>query len=393
MLDSYKTHFSRFFNADPDRLHLAAHSHHPWPDVSFDAHMQAWEDAARLADRKWGRVYGEVVPAVCRHVARTLRLSSGSTVVFASNTHEFVLRLLSCLPAERPSRILTTDAEFHSFARQIRRLEEDGLVAVERVPTRPFSSFVERFAGAARRGGHDLVLFSQVFFNSGAVVRDLGAIVGAVPDDGTLIAIDGYHGFMAIPTDLSVLQKRVFYMAGGYKYAMAGEGACFLHAPPGYGPRPRNTGWFAAFGALESRPEDGVPYGTDASRFASSTFDPTGIYRFRAVMNWFAETGLTVPAAHARAHALQEAFVAGLADAGIGALAPERLVVPLDDRNRGRFLTFETTQARDLHDRLMAAGIVTDFRDDRLRFGFGIYHDLDDVPAMVERIGRALATA
>src|SRR3546814_4193410 len=44
---------------------------------------------------------------------------------------------------------------------------------------------------------------------------------------------------------------RAFYLAGGYKYAMAGEGACFLHAPAGWGLRPRDTGWYAAFGALE----------------------------------------------------------------------------------------------------------------------------------------------
>jgi hypothetical protein len=32
---------------------------------------------------------------------------------------------------------------------------------------------------------------------------------------------------------------------------MAGEGVCFMHCPPGFARRPRDTGWFAAFGALE----------------------------------------------------------------------------------------------------------------------------------------------
>ena len=49
---------------------------------------------------------------------------------------------------------------------------------------------------------------------------------------GTVVAIDGYHGFMAVPTDLSRIAGRAFYLAGGYKYAMAGEGVCFLHCPP-----------------------------------------------------------------------------------------------------------------------------------------------------------------
>ena len=44
-----KPHFSRFLQSDPDRLHFAAHSHHPWPDVSFEAQKRCWLDAARLA--------------------------------------------------------------------------------------------------------------------------------------------------------------------------------------------------------------------------------------------------------------------------------------------------------------------------------------------------------
>ena len=39
--------------AVPGRLHMAAHSHHLWPDAAFDAQTCAWEDANRHADRKW----------------------------------------------------------------------------------------------------------------------------------------------------------------------------------------------------------------------------------------------------------------------------------------------------------------------------------------------------
>ncbi|MGH9024469.1 MAG: aminotransferase class V-fold PLP-dependent enzyme, partial [Acidimicrobiia bacterium] len=112
---SLKASFSHSLGADPGRLHVAAHSHHPWPDVSFEAHQRAWLDAAELLDQKWGRVLGEVLPEAQSHVARRLQLSDPSTVCFAPSTHELVMRLLSCLPT--PSRVLTTDAEFHSFAR------------------------------------------------------------------------------------------------------------------------------------------------------------------------------------------------------------------------------------------------------------------------------------
>ena len=65
---SLKPGFSRFFEADPGRLHFAAHSHHPWPDVSFDGHQRAWLDATRLADDKWGPVFGELIPGVAGRV-------------------------------------------------------------------------------------------------------------------------------------------------------------------------------------------------------------------------------------------------------------------------------------------------------------------------------------
>ena len=48
----------RFLAANPGRLHFAAHSHHPWPDVTRQAVLDGWDDAARLMDRKWDRIFG-----------------------------------------------------------------------------------------------------------------------------------------------------------------------------------------------------------------------------------------------------------------------------------------------------------------------------------------------
>jgi hypothetical protein len=66
MLD-LRAHFSRFLGADPGRLHAAAHSHHPWPDVTREAQLTAWDDAARLQDGKWEHVLGPVWQAAQRH--------------------------------------------------------------------------------------------------------------------------------------------------------------------------------------------------------------------------------------------------------------------------------------------------------------------------------------
>ena len=115
-------HFSRFRAANPGRLHFAAHSHHPWPDATEAAHARYWSDSAQLADRKWQKIFGEVLPAAQDHVARITGLSDARQVAFAPNTHEFVSRIYSCFDPAKPLRVLTSSAEFHSFRRQTRRL-------------------------------------------------------------------------------------------------------------------------------------------------------------------------------------------------------------------------------------------------------------------------------
>jgi kynureninase len=336
-------------------------------------------------------VFGALMPRVQRGIAGILALPDPASIAVAPNTHDFVRRLLSALPAGATARILTSDSEFHSFTRQIARLEEDGLVAVERIAAEPFASFPQRFASAARRGGHDLVYVSQVFFNSAATCGPLDDIAGAVRDSNALLVFDGYHGFMALPTDLAANAGRAFYLAGGYKYAMAGEGVCFMHCPPGFAPRPRDTGWFAAFGALGGKGDGSVAYGSDGTRFMGATFDPTGLYRLAGVFDWMDEIGLTVDAIHAHVLALQDLFLAAVARAKVRALGEARLVTPVAaGAARGHFLTFELAGAQALHDRLARANIVTDVRGERIRFGFGCYHTADEIEAAVAAIARAL---
>lgn len=389
MLPDLKKDFSRFLSAAPERLHFAAHSHHYWPDVTFDAHVQLWQDAAQWADAKWPFIFETVIPDVKSGIASILNLPDASSICFAPNTHEFLVRLLSCLPTDRPLKILTSDSEFYSFDRQIKRLEEDGIVTVRRVPSKPLETFTTRFAAAAsHHDDHDMVFVSQVFFNSGFIVTPLTEIVRAVKNAQALIVIDGYHGFMAAPTDLSAIADRVFYLGGGYKYAMSGEGACFMHCPSGYGARPRNTGWFAEFGTLHGNKSGGIDYGADASRFAGATADPAGLYRMRAVFGWMQAQGITIDALHQHAHHLQNVFVTALDARQIPQLSSAQLAVPLSDVRRGNFLTFVTQDAAVMCETLKKFHVVTDHRGDCLRFGFGPYHDVSDVIKLVEIIQR-----
>jgi selenocysteine lyase/cysteine desulfurase len=231
----------------------------------------------------------------------------------------------------------------------------------------------------------DFIYVSQVLFSSGFALADLTGLVATLAAPDRLVVIDGYHGFLARPTDLSAIADRTFYIAGGYKYAMAGEGACFMHCPPGIAARPRNTGWFASFRTL-STADHGVPFPADGWRFAGATFDPTALYRLSAVLEWLAAESIDAALVHAHAVALQTQFMAAMADHTVGPFVPERLVVPLSEPARGNFLTFEHPEAVQWYQRLHATRIVTDVRGTRLRLGFGLYHTSSDVERLVSRL-------
>ncbi|HEY7565078.1 MAG TPA: class V aminotransferase [Acidimicrobiia bacterium] len=370
---SYKGLFKRFLTADPERLHFAAHSHHPWPDVSYVAHLQYWEDSARLMDDKWNHVFGRVVPELRIRIAGVLGLPDPGTLVFAPNTHELLVRLFSCL--RPPVRVVTSDAEFHSFARQSRRWEEAGLASVTRVAAEPFATFPDRISEAM--GAADLVYLSQVFFDSGYIVQRLESIVAAAPADAWVV-IDGYHAYMAFPLDLAPIATRAFFLAGGYKYAMAGEGACFMHCPPGYGDRPPDTGWFASFGDLV-RGSKGVPYADGGDRFWGATFDPSGLYRMLAVLKELEAAGIGPAVIADHVQGLQRSLLER------GPL-PGALLPPLE-LPRGNFLTFRTPHADRMFGELHHRKVITDYRGDRLRIGFGIYQD----PADVQRLSDTIA--
>jgi selenocysteine lyase/cysteine desulfurase len=384
-----ESHFRAFFDANGDWLHCTAHSHHPWPDVTRAAQLAYWDDAMRLTDRKWDRIFGEVVPKAQRHVARHLKLAAPAQVAFAPNTHEFVVRLYSCLDWRRPQRVLTTAHEFHSFERQTRRLEETGWLRVTRVAGAPYETFADRFCAALSLAQPwDLVWLSHVFFDSGFQIADLDRIVAACRP-GTLVVIDGYHAFGALPVDLSCIAPRAFYLGGGYKYAMAGEGACFLAVPPGTALRPVATGWFADFAGLSGERGATLGYGDGAMRFFGATFDASGLYRLNAVMDWLEQLGIDFGAVHAHVQGLQQRFLEALAHTPIAALPVERLVPPAA-QPRGNFLTFALPWAEQVEAALHAHRISVDRRADRLRIGFGVYHNGRFIDRLVERLRQAL---
>jgi selenocysteine lyase/cysteine desulfurase len=384
---SFRELFSRSLGADPDRLHFAAHSHHLWPDASFEGQLQAWNDAARLADRKWDKVMDEVWPEAQGHVARELGTDSPDAVVFSSNTHDFLVRLVTAAPRGSPGplKVLTTDSEFHSARRQFARWEEAGWVAAERIAAEPFDTFSGRFLDAAQCGRHDFIFVSQLLFGSGRIFDRVEELASLGRAEGPWVVIDGYHAFLALGCPFGEQAARTtFYLGGGYKYAMAGEGCAFMHAPPGFGPRPPVTGWFAEFEDL-SLPPGSVGYAKDATRFLGATFDPSALYRFNGVQRMLHDSGLTTARISEQVATLQIQLLERIGNTAVG---KAELLNPLDGKPHARFLAFRSPVAQRWYNELMAQNCITDVRGEVLRIGFGIYQDEEDVDRLIQLLGR-----
>ena len=377
---SFKHLFTRSLSAAPGRLHMAAHSHHLWPDSSFAGQVECWEDAARLADRKWDRVMGELWPEAQAEVAAELGTGQPDAIVFAGNTHDFIVRLWAAAPRRTPGplRVLTTSGEFHSARRQFARWAEGGEIALESLPPEPHATLAERLA--ARAGEADLIMVSQLMFGTGRLVPNLDALAAVAAPEGPWVVIDGYHSFMAVPEPLGALGNSCFFLAGGYKYAMSGEGLGLMHCPPGFGPRPPITGWYAEFEDL-TLPPGQVGYAPNAMRFMGATFDPSVLYRFLHIRRMLAGEGLTTARISERVRGLKQRLADGLA--GTPLAAAELLDPPTGS---ARFLALRHPQAATWQQALLKKECVTDVRGDVLRIGLGLYHDEADVERFAESL-------
>jgi selenocysteine lyase/cysteine desulfurase len=328
-------------------------------------------------DDKWSWFFAEKVPVLQKHIAGLLGTGQPGQIVFAPNTHELLFRVISGYDLSVPLKIVTTDSEFHSFTRQVNRLDELSNVQVVRVPTLPFEDFTERFCEAVQSHKPDMVFVSQVFFNSGLVVEDLSKIIHSVSDPDTIIMVDGYHAFTAIPVDISAFRNRIFYLAGGYKYAQGGEGCCFMHVPKGYLNRPLYTGWYAEFGELQKFKSRKVDYSKNGFHFAGSTMDYSPLYRQLAVFELWKSEGVTISDVHQHVQSLQKVFLEQLAELKQEILTADNLMMHNMDRH-GHFLTFElqdSDKTEGVYQHLKQNKIMTDYRGSRLRFGFAPYHE------------------
>jgi kynureninase len=360
-VDSIRAAYRRFLSGE--RILLTGHSHQAWPDVAREAQVAVFDDAAELCDDKWERIFA-VQHDVGQRILTRHGLGAGDAIAFGESTHQLVYRLLSSFDLSTRPHVITTTGEFHSLHRQLRRLEENGLV-VTWVPAWPREGLSQRLLAAIDDADNPaLVAVSAVQFEDAFVVERLGEVLAAAIAAGAIPLVDAYHAFNAVPLDWGPARDAVYVTAGGYKYAGFGNGLCWLRLGKDCDLRPAYTGWFADFASL-AKPRDGEPvrYGPAGQRFGGATFDNSALYRARAVLNHWDRFGLGVAELRAISTRQTSRLIASLGAGGLDVASSE------DDARRGAFVSVRHKQAKLLCDRIRQAGVWTDSRGELLRFG------------------------
>lgn len=356
-------HYSKFKVSE--RLLFSGHSHQAWPDVALQGQQDAFDAAAELVDDKWHKAFEKTNEL--RAWLREFYDDANGYYSCAPNTHDLIIKWLSALPLTQKPRIITTDAEFYSLFRQLRRLREENIEIVE-IPHLPLEGFAQRLEKACNK--HTAaVMISRVYFQSALCNQELPEVAKMCRSYGIPLLIDDYHGTNVLPFSIEKHNMDdCYFLIGGYKYMQWGEGNCFLRFPKSCTLRPALTGWFASFQSL-TLPRDSYTVQYDGEdRFAGATYDPVSQFRAARVTQFFREMGLT-PDVLAQCYRQQIARMAELfEEAGFD---PQKIrrTHSYDLSCNAGFLSLTTPHADTLWEQCKKRNIFTDFRGEIWRWG------------------------
>ena len=367
-----------------ERLLFTAHSHQAWPDVAFEGQKASFTCAADHLDQKWSHVFRQMDRL--RGYLRSYYRDNRGYYSFSSSTYELLVRWLSALDLRARPHIITTDGEFYTIARQLLRLEEEGL-EVTRVPLRPTSEIAARMQSAISSRTVACIC-SHVFYTSSLVHSSIYELAEVAERHDLPLLIDDYHATNVRPLDLRRM-PHVYLLGGGYKYLQWGEGNAFLRFPKSSELRPLCTGWFASFNDLEEgdyREGGRVRYDEGDMRFAGATYDPTSCFRAAKVVEFFEQQSLDAQRLEAQYRAQMAYMMQVFLDLDF---APEVMCL-LDERSseaRGAFLSLRSPYAVQIQLQLHKAGVHTDVRGDVLRFGVAPYTQRHQIQEAFHRLG------
>jgi kynureninase len=345
--------FARHRAALAGRIYLANHSLGRPLDATEDdvrAGLAAWYEGMGSAWEAW---MAEIAAFRAR-LAELLNAPRPDCVVPKASAGQGLRAVLNALPGV--PRVVATRGEFDSLDVVLRDHAQRGRIELRLVEARADGNFDAADLAAAIGPGVDLVVVSQVMFQTGQRIVDIAAIAAHARASGARVLLDVYHSLGVLPVDVVALDVD-FAVGGSYKYLRGGTGACFLYLAPRVldaGLRTPDTGWFAKEAPFEYARPDPPRYGPGGDAWLESTPAILPFYQARAGQRL--TLGIGVPRLRAHSLRLQQRLVTLLGERGVAARG--------GTVDRGAFVVIRHPQARRLAAALGERGVVTDARDE-----------------------------
>ena len=348
--------FSRVSTAFRDRIYLANHSlGRPLDAVDDDVREGTAAWYLHLGDA-WD-AWGAEMRAYRGRLARLLNALRNDCVVPKTSAGQGLRAILNTFDAT--PRVVATRGEFDSLDLILREYAQRGRITLTFVEPRGDGRFDTADIVAAIGAHADLVVISQVIFNTGQRLADLPDIVMATHRAGGRLLLDVYHALAVFPVDVTALDID-FAVGGSYKYLRGGPGACFLYLHPRHldgSLRTLDTGWFAKRDPFAYVRPDPPQYAQGGDAFLESTPPVLPFYQARAGQRLTLATGVD----RLRAHSLgMQARLAGL-------LCERGFAAEGGTEDRGAFVVVTDPRAEAWADALQAVGVITDARGRYLR--------------------------
>jgi cysteine desulfurase/selenocysteine lyase len=324
-------------------------------------------------------------------VARLLR-GEANDVALTSGTSAGVQAIALSFPWRAGDRVLLFNGEFPAnVAPWLRAAERFGLEP-RWLPLAPFSERdgsdgLARVEAELRRGVR-LVAVSAVQYRSG-LAMPLGELASLCHAHGAELFVDAVQACGVVPIDAPVLG--IDYLAcGAHKWLMGLEGCGFLWVRPGRlgALHPVTAGWLSHRGAADFLLEGpgrlvyDLPLRPGADRFEGSSSSAVGQAALRASLEILLELGVDAIGAHVGAYLdrLEPILVA----------RGFRSLRAADARRRSGILAVEPPPgrtAREVRERLAAAGVAVATPDGAVRFAPHWPNALDEVERVAEALG------
>jgi kynureninase len=349
--------FARHKLAYGERVYLANHS--------LGRPLDATEDDVREGLAHWYAelggawdAWGAEIAAHRARLAMLLGVPRADSIVPKTSAGQGLRAVLNALDAT--PRVVATRGEFDSLDVILREYARRGRIVLTMVEPRADGRFDARDIVLAIGARVDLVVVSEIVFNTGQRIADLPAIVAATHAAGGKVLVDVYHATGVIACELATLDAD-FAVGGSYKYLRGGPGACFLYVHPSHldgGLRTLDTGWFAKDAPFAYERPDPPRFAPGGDGWMESTPAFLPFYQARAGQMFT----LAIGVARLRSHSLagQRLLVAALGERGVRARG--------GTEDRGAFVVVETPRAVEIAEALRQQGVVTDARGPYLRF-------------------------